>query len=101
METIIKTKFFTFSQNNSGGYFIDNDYVSRYLIIEDINIDEAIRRMHMITRDYSDYCSCCGRRWRDYAQDDNGSDIPMIWDEEIEPLGNVIVYYYNGTRKKI
>ena len=43
----INTKFFTFNQNNSGGYFIINDDVAHYLIIEAQNAEEAIDMGHL------------------------------------------------------
>lgn len=105
MDRVIQTKFFTFRQNNSGGYNIINDYVAKYLIIEATNAQEAINKMYDITQDYSEYCSCCGERWSNWVNDEDGTDVPMVYDEEAtkqEPEygGSVIIYYYDGIKKK-
>jgi len=70
-------KFYTYDQNNSGGYFIINNAVCEYLIIEANNVDEADHIMREITYDYSNYCECCGERWQDFWGE-KGTDEPMI-----------------------
>lgn len=109
MKRCIETKFFTFPQNNSGGYYIINDDVSEYLIIEAQNASEAIHKMEYITEDYSQYCPCCGTRWSYWmVEDSNGDEEPMIYDRNIRDAeenirGNkprVIVHYYDGTKIK-
>ena len=72
MKRQIETKYYTFNQNNSGGYFIINDYVAECLIIEAQNVDEAISKMQDITEDYSEYCDCCGERWGEYICESEG-----------------------------
>lgn len=108
MERIINTKFFTFSQNNSGGYFIINDDVALYLIIEAQTADEAVNKMNDITADYSEYCSCCGERWSDWMHDDDGTDEPMVYDTKVKEKsperifsGSTIIYYYDGAKEKL
>lgn len=108
MERTINTKFFTFSQNNSGGYFIINDDVASYLIIEAQTADEAVNKMNDITADYSEYCSCCGKRWSDWMYDDDGTDEPMVYDTKVKEKspgrifgGSTIIYYYDGTKEKL
>ena len=105
MERTINTKFFTFRQNNSGGYHIVNDFVANNLIIEAMNEDEAIRKMEEITEDYSKFCSCCGPRWGSYAK---GTEVPMVYSTKIkeqshnDPFGSsTIIYYYDGTKDKL
>lgn len=51
------------SQNNSGGYFIDNEDVCETLLIQAESEEEAEERLNYITKDYSEYCGCCGERW--------------------------------------
>lgn len=70
--------FYTYSQNNSGGYFITNDDVREYLIIEADSVQEANSKMYDITEDYGEYCECCGLRWDIlYSSDAEGKDKPM------------------------
>lgn len=76
--------FFTYRQNNSGGYFYGP---AKYVIIEADNADEANR----IAEDHDIYfngcmtgmdCSCCGDRW--YPCDDSDAeDQPMIYGDVI------------------
>lgn len=111
MKREVETKFFTFSQNNSGGYFVSNDEygVGSWMIIEAQNEDEAIAIRDRIGENVSgfhSYCPCCGERWSDYVYDIN-SEIPVIygvpveqykgklWDDEI-----AFVHYYDGQIKK-
>lgn len=76
--------FYTYSQNNSGGFFCDP---AKYVIIEANSADEA----DQIAEDNGLYfdgcmdgrdCSCCGDRWY-RARRNEGNDQPMIY-------GNVI-----------
>lgn len=101
----IETKFFTVSQNNSGGYFIDNEDVGHYVIIEAQNVKEAERKISEITEDYSEYCECCGERWFAWWDDKDGKDEPMIYSTPVAEYrdmwgGSAIVYYYDGTKRK-
>lgn len=63
-----KKRFFTFSQSNPGGYFIKNDKVSEYVIVQAENANEA----NNIAEEIGIYfdgirkkidCSCCNDRW--------------------------------------
>ena len=108
MERVINTKFFTFGQNNSGGYYIVNDDVAAFLIIEAQNANEAISKMEDITEDYSQFCSCCGQRWSSWMDDSDGTEEPMVYEAKIkvEKLKgwmstSTIIYYYDGTKEKL
>ena len=59
-------KFYTISQNNSGGYFIQNDYVDYYVSVQANSAYEAEKLLENIVEDHSDYCDCCGTRWSTY-----------------------------------
>lgn len=56
-------KFYTVCQNNSGGYFINNEHVAEFLIIEAMDENQFEERLNLITDKYSEYCPCCGVRW--------------------------------------
>lgn len=105
-------KFFTFTQNNSGGYNIINDVVAKNLIIESENAEEAITEMFDITSSYSSYCGCCGERWNDLIDDEDGEDKPMVYDifydtnvpaEELDGQmkQETIIYYSSGETRKL
>lgn len=70
-------KFYTYCQNNSGGYYDGPHYV----IVEAISRDEA----DIIAEDNGVYfdgcssgrdCNCCGDRWSRYSEE---SDVPEIY----------------------
>lgn len=75
----MKTKFYEFNQNNSGGSFdVDNDVCHR-LFIEATNAEQANR----IAQDLGVYfdgcdsgmdCDCCGDRWYE-ADEYNAIDL--------------------------
>jgi len=82
--------FYTFHQNNSGGYFIfDSDKgISVNVIIEANSADEANDRAEQIglyfngVADESD-CSCCGDRWYSVWDENDGTELPEIWGEPV------------------
>lgn len=78
----METKFYLFTQNNSGGYFIrDNSLgVDANMFIEARNEDEAFIIYHSIEERYgeeefNEYCNCCGSRW-DLEVSDVYNEIP-------------------------
>jgi hypothetical protein len=76
--------FFTFGQNNSGGSFINDGYVTHYVIVEADNADEANKIAENIGIyfdgcDQDMDCPCCGDRWsRQYGNRD-GTEAPEIY----------------------
>lgn len=91
-ELIVRTaapqmKFFTYSQNNSGGHFDINDSVSLFVIIEAASAADANAKARSVgiyfngCEDERD-CPCCGDRW--YSQwDDEGDVEPTIYGEPV------------------
>lgn len=76
--------FYTFSQNNSGGSFVQDENISHYVIIEANSAEEANRlaeRKGLYFDGYGD-CSCCGNRWSE-AWYDEGDDVPTIYGESV------------------
>lgn len=76
----VTTKWYTFSQNNSGGRYVGPEYV----IVEatDKAAACAIAERHGVyfhgVEEGQD-CPCCGDRW--YEPWGNGNDVPSIYDE--------------------
>ena len=101
------TKFYTYRQNNSGAYFIENDDVAQYIIIEALDQPQANCFFWKVVKDYSEYCKCCGERWNDYIC--NVSNKPQIYKECAYKLNNdnsiftrsTIIYYLNGDKIKL
>ena len=105
------TKFYTFSQNNSGGFF-NNDHasaVAEYVIIEAKSAIAANAK----AKDIGIYfdgcapgidCSCRGDRWYSVDESD-GKPVPTLystaiteWVETDTPQG--YVHYLDGTFNK-
>ena len=107
-------KFFTFSQNNSGGVFADP---AQYVIVQ---ADDAFHAnviavtiglyFHGVSKGRD--CDCCGDRWHTCC-DTDGDDTPQIYGKDVadfKPSGSrsifrslsnsdtqlAVVYYKNG-----
>ena len=82
--------FLTIEQNNSGGYYLEDDKygIGCYIIIEADNIKEAKRRLEEISDNYDEsqnehsfyeFCECCGDRWDIWYKDGtNLFEVPSI-----------------------
>jgi hypothetical protein len=101
--------FYTYDQNNSGGVFDVNEWVTKFVIVEADNAADADKRAQDIVGIYFNGvddgidCPCCGDRW--YSTYRKGDDAPMIygkppeeyvdnWTEAGKPY--CIIYYKNG-----
>ena len=86
-------KWFHFSQNNSGGYFIRNEDVAEDVYVQAVDAKQATAFAEMIFEDYSEFCECCGPRWTtDYIRDEDGYDVPTKYDE---PVDEIVVDHFN------
>lgn len=102
------SKFYTLDQNNSGGYYIQNNNVDAFVILEAETLDQFNEIAESILDNYRSYCSCCGQRWSDsWIDEEDGNDEPMIYDKPIEQFYDnfwcrgtkVIIYYLDGSKK--
>lgn len=107
----MKTKFYTYSQNNSGGGFdVDEKAgICEYVIIEATSPDDADSRAENIGLYFDGCgdgrdCSCCGDRWG-RAWDD-GDDVPSVYGQPVESTTKswfrerAFVHYIDGTFKE-
>ena len=86
--------YYTFSQNNSGGFFIVNKDVGEYLIIEASTEEEAIIKMREITKNHSKFCKCCGERWSTRC---HAEEHPSTNDEDVHSYnGSTVIYHLDG-----
>lgn len=80
--------FYTFNQNNSGGYFTEDERrgITCSVIVEADNSDEANYLAQRIgvyfDEDYAVDCECCGPRWGK-AWEDAGSEVPSIFGQDV------------------
>lgn len=109
MKREIETKFYAFDQNNSGGYFIDDEQngVCEVVIIEAQNANEANSKLNEIGEKvdgFDDFCPCCGERWY-YVDESEARETPSIYSTPIEEYeGSMFrkacyIHYYDGTIK--
>ncbi len=97
-------KWFHLDQNNSGGYFIQNDVVSEDVFVQAYNAEQATAIARNIVKDYSEYCECCGERWWECFDDSEGTEVPSRYGksiyEEYKPFdskGYATLHYLNGV----
>lgn len=101
------TKFYEFDQNNSGGYFVEDDKLCHRLFIEATTLEEAIDKVEGLgvyfngCEDGID-CSCCGDRWYEPWGDD-GLTFPYTYSEAktfqtIEEFAQYLAAKYGWTK---
>ena len=78
-----KLLWFEFSQNNSGGYYVEDDDVCEVVYIQAHTASEAIEKARRFCNN-SDSCACCGDRWSFWVDDNDGTVIPMHYGEPLE-----------------
>ena len=61
MEKILTSKFHIFDQNNSGGYYFQDEKNNKLVIVEYI-VKEQLENFYDNWLNHS-YCNCCGERW--------------------------------------
>lgn len=98
----VATKFWTISQNNSGGIF-DHDPekgVGYAICVEAVDEAHAEGRLSQIIRSYpaSYDCPCCGDRWSIYFFSDDGTEEPTKYGEPLSGSWGIpsYVHYLDG-----
>jgi len=83
----MKTQFYTFNQNNSGGSFDYSEHsgITHYVIIEAQDLEHAVKRAEDIGLYFHGVvsgqdCECCGDRWYE-PWSDEGTDEPRVYDK--------------------
>jgi hypothetical protein len=99
---VLPLKWFHFSQNNSGGYFINNEVVDEDVFIQATSAKDATSKAEDLFAPYSQYCSCCGPRWSYWLDDEDGHAEPTVYDEPIHQIKastfrkQAKLHYYDG-----
>lgn len=99
--------FYTYHQENSGGYYIRNNDVDRFVIVEGDNHQDIQKIADRIFENHSEYCTCCGERWSDCDEDwSELTNEPMINSTSVYEVEdywykgyNAIIYYKNGEKE--
>lgn len=105
-----KTKFYNFSQNNSGGSFREDENLDTEVIIEAHSAEEA----NLLADNFGIYfdgcsqgidCSCCGDRW--YPCSEEGTEKPEMYGKSVYELydgmfrESCIIHYLDGRKEKV
>ncbi|EGT5282634.1 hypothetical protein NMJ53_012705 [Clostridioides difficile] len=100
--------FYTFCQNNSGGYIIRNEIVDIYVIIEGHSANDIKRKANKLFKYYSQYCECCGKRWEYWFDDSDLDTEPRIDNKSVREYKSnhnggkkIIIHYDNGKIESI
>lgn len=93
--------FYTFDQNNSGGFFTDP---AISLIVEADNADEAndIAEEHGVyfDDDYDIDCDCCGTRWYRVSEH-NATEQPEVYGQPAEEYDSPYAEYDHVRSVKV
>ena len=88
----LSTKWYTFTQNNSGGSFehFAEDGIGYAVIIEAVDADHANARAKRIGLYFNGCasgrdCSCCGDRWHE-ASGYDAEDTPQLYGKSLAPI---------------
>ena len=105
MERTVKTKFYTFSQNNSGGYFVQDEHagVCEEVVVEAQSPEDAWSILHHIGENVSgfwEFCQCCGERWSEPWGDD-GTESLVIDTKKTYFREKAFIHYYDGRIERI
>ena len=84
---ILKTKFYKYSQNNTGGsYNIDKARgIGKFVFVEAISPEDANKRARLIGLYFDGYgdCECCGNRWHEQYSEKEGQEVPKIFGQDV------------------
>ncbi|MBB3004412.1 hypothetical protein FHX57_006794 [Paraburkholderia tropica] len=102
----VNLKWFRFGQNNSGGYFVEDENVCEDVYVQARSAEEAIAKAETFC-DNSDSCPCCGDRWSFWVDDSDGTDEPMRYGEPVRTLTKGLystkakLHHFDGTIETI
>lgn len=105
MKRTLETVIGIARQNNSGGFFIDNEDVSVFVAVEGTDQYDAHRRFNYIVAHHSSYCSCCGERWcgldfTGWPAPENGLLMNNFTDAKGDEDVNCVLHLIDGTKKR-
>lgn len=115
MKREVETKFYTYMQNNSGGYWqVDpNKGVAHIVIVEAIDSKDANNRAEKIGLYFDGWndCPCCGTRWDSQWGESDATEIPTVYGQDPSEYVNdkwakafekeVYVHYFDGQIEHI
>jgi len=96
------SKFFVYSQNNSGGYYVQDGVVDQVVVVEADNADDADSRASKKGVFSYHYCDCCGPRFCGQYDKAKGfrSVKAAVADSWMQSPG-VVVHFKDGRVEKV
>lgn len=99
--------FYVYRQNNSGGYFVEDENVGIHVIIESDTEEQANKKFDEIldgNSKYTKYCPCCGERWYGVDTIYEKVEVAAPLAEKLKQhhdYAEAVLYAADGTKKKI
>lgn len=99
--------FYVYRQNNSGGYFVEDENVGIHVIIESDTEEQANKKFDEIldgNSKYTEYCPCCGERWYGVDTIYEKVEVAAPLAEKLKQhryYAEAVLYAADGTKKKI
>ena len=96
-------KWYEYDQNNSGGYFIEDDMVCEVVFIQAKNYQEANSISDQLFGGRDSFCSCCGERWSHVYGEDEGYSEPHHYGDPVSECEagtfrkKYVLHYYDRT----
>lgn len=103
--------FYEFNQNNSGGHFDRSRNVDHYVIVEAVDVTQAIDRANGLDIYFNGVaegmdCECCGDRWYAPWESDTPNTVPSHYDSPLSLANSstvknprehtVVIHYLDG-----
>lgn len=77
-------RWYTFTQNNSGGFFDRDEDLAEVVCIQATSDDEATRKAEkLMFHSNLNSCECCGDRWNWGYFDAAPNDTPMLYGQPL------------------
>ena len=99
-QAVVNTKFYYFSQNNTGGSFRikPEQGIAEYVIVEATSYKDANARAQHIGLYFDGKatgvdCSCCGSRWYAKYDEDGATEVPSVYGKPVESYAD---YFASG-----
>lgn len=110
----MELKWYEFTQNNSGGYFEEDENVCHRMLIEASSFDEATEKAESLGCYWNGVsadidCPCCGDRWNHYWEEtinlnNYDGDIRVYAQDKADKWGwttpDTRIFYANGTAEE-
>ena len=100
----MNSKFYFFGQNNSGGYYVEDDVVGESVVFEADSSEDANKRASNkgVFGYYS--CSCCGERFTEQFEYENEGfkSVEDAFNDNTFYKGkSCVVHYKNGKVERM